>query len=180
MTPAVEILRELRQRGVTVALEGKTLCLKPKSALDGELLARVREHKPEILAALSGGPATCAPSCYQIELGRRVHHPWDGCRTVPASQPVQPVPQAECRHCDRAGVCDCPACTLRRTEDAVPCCMCRPEERQKWLATTVQTRCWHCHGTKECPCILCWDPGTDAAGQCIFCHGSGMTSGRVN
>lgn len=176
----IEILSELSRRGVVTRADGETIRLRPKSALDEALLVRVREYKSEILAALSARPATCAASCYQIEPGRWVHHPWDGCRTVPASQPVQSVLQAECRHCDGAGMCDCPACTLRRTEDAVPCCMCRPQERQKWLATTVQTRCWHCRGTKVCSCILCWDPGTDAAGQCTFCHGSGMTCGRVN
>ena len=171
---------ELRQRGVTVAIEGETLCLKPKSALDGTLLTRVREHKPELLVALSARPATCAATCYEIEPGRWVHHPWDGCRTVPAFQPEKPVPQTECRHCNHAGVCDCPACTLRRTQDAVPCYMCQPQERQKWLASTIQTRCWHCRGTKKCSCIICWDPRTDAAGQCISCHGSGMTSGWVD
>ena len=155
MSPMAEILSELAKRGVTVRADGDALKLRPTEALDAALLSRVRAHKPEILEALRNRPAMCAASCYEIEPGTWVHHPWDGCRTVPASQPVTSVPQAECRHCDRAGLCDCPTCTLRRTEDAVPCCMCRPQERQNWLATTVQTRCWHCRGTKQCPCVLC-------------------------
>src|SRR5438034_5618474 len=118
-----EILSELAKRGLTVRVDGDALKLRPTEVLDAALLSRVRAHKRGNLGSLM-----CAASCYEIEPGTWVHHPWDGCRTVPASQPVTPVPQAECRHCDRAGLCDCPTCTLRRTEDAVPCCMCRPQE----------------------------------------------------
>jgi len=58
MTQAAEILTELRGRGVSVAVEGDTLCLRPRRALDDELLARVREAKPAILEVLRQ-PATC-------------------------------------------------------------------------------------------------------------------------
>lgn len=50
---AAEILGELERRGVSVAVEGETLCLKPKRALDDGLLARVRESKAEILRELT-------------------------------------------------------------------------------------------------------------------------------
>jgi TubC N-terminal docking domain len=49
MTGATEILNELEQRGVTIAVDGDTLCLKPRRALDNALLVRVRESKPAIL-----------------------------------------------------------------------------------------------------------------------------------
>jgi hypothetical protein len=56
---AVEILTELQRRGVIVAVEGDTLCLKPKRVLDDTLLARVRVAKPAILEALrKNRPAT--------------------------------------------------------------------------------------------------------------------------
>jgi len=52
VTEAVAILTELQRRGVIVAVEGDTLRLKPRCALDDTLLARVREAKPAILEAL--------------------------------------------------------------------------------------------------------------------------------
>lgn len=60
MSQAVEILAELHRRGVIVAVEGDTLCLKPRRALDDRLLARVRAAKPAILEALRNGPAMSA------------------------------------------------------------------------------------------------------------------------
>ena len=49
---AADILGELERRGVCVAVEGDTLCLRPKSALDEALLTRVREHKADMLREL--------------------------------------------------------------------------------------------------------------------------------
>jgi hypothetical protein len=70
MNQAVEILTELKMRGVTVEVEGENPFLKPRAGLDEELLARIREAKNEILAALWSRPATCAASCYEVEPGR--------------------------------------------------------------------------------------------------------------
>jgi hypothetical protein len=81
MSQATEILTELQRRGVIVAVDGDTLSLKPRSALDDSLLARVREMKPAILEALRNRPATCSPDCYEIEPGIRIHRPWTGCTT---------------------------------------------------------------------------------------------------
>jgi hypothetical protein len=78
---ALAILGELQRRGVSVTADGDTLILKPRRAVDSELLARVRDHKPEIIQALSARPAKCAASCYEVEPGRWIHHPWDGCLT---------------------------------------------------------------------------------------------------
>ncbi len=136
MSAAVEIISELARRGVTLWAEGDSLKLKPRSALDYDLLARLRVHKPEILDVLSRRPATCAASCYEVEPGRWIHRPWDGCKTEPRPQLLRSVPHADCKHCDGAGECPCPACTLRRTEKPVPCLMCEPEKRQAWLAAT--------------------------------------------
>jgi hypothetical protein len=82
------------------------------------------------------------------------------------------IPQPECKHCDGAGVCNCPACNLRRTTDAVPCLMCHPLERQVWLAATRPEGCWHCSGSGECKCISCGNA------TCGVCGGYGKT--RVN
>lgn len=82
MSAATEILTELQRRGVIVSFDGDTLCLKPKSALDEGLLARVREAKPSILKVLRNRLATCSLDCYEIEPGIRIHRPWTGCTTV--------------------------------------------------------------------------------------------------
>jgi hypothetical protein len=44
---------------ILVAVDGDTLCLKPKRALDDSLLARIREVKPAILEALRNGLSAC-------------------------------------------------------------------------------------------------------------------------
>ncbi len=86
MTQAVEILTELQGRGVSVAVDGDTLCLKPKRALDSELLTRVREAKPAILAVLRQRPSDCGP------------HSSRNAVTVP------------CWHCGGSGECNCSTC----------------------------------------------------------------------
>jgi hypothetical protein len=103
------ILDDLQRRGVSVVADGDALVLKPRRALDSELLARVREHKAEILRALSACPATCGVTCYEIELGRWIHHPWDG-RNIPMSSREPYVPsRADCgcdgRVCLRCFLC---------------------------------------------------------------------------
>jgi hypothetical protein len=79
MSQAAEILNELQRRGVIVAVEGDTLCLKPRRALDDTLLARVREAKPTILEALRTGLAACGSphcaGCYDVGDGRKIHPP---------------------------------------------------------------------------------------------------------
>ena len=81
MSQAAEILTELQRRGVIVAVEGDTLCLKPRRALDDTLLARIREVKPAILKALRTGMAACGSpdcaGCYVVdaETCARIHPP---------------------------------------------------------------------------------------------------------
>jgi hypothetical protein len=101
---AMAILGDLQRRGVSVAADGDALVLKPRRALDSELLARVREHKAEILRALPARPATCGATCYEIEPGRWIHHPWDGCETPAPSRKLY-LPS----HTDYG--CDGPVCS---------------------------------------------------------------------
>lgn len=63
MSAAVEILSELAERGVSVRADGNALKLRPAKILDETLLSRVREHKPEILAALMGLPTERCRAC---------------------------------------------------------------------------------------------------------------------
>jgi len=111
MSQAAEILTELQRRGVNVAIEGDTLCLKPKRALDDTLLARVREAKPAILEALRNRPATCSPECYELEPGIWIHRPHTGCTTIkPEASESQHRVAATCRHCHGEKRCTCMAC----------------------------------------------------------------------
>ncbi len=79
MSQAAEILTELQRRRVIVAVEGDTLRLKPRRALDDTLLARIREAKPAILEALRTGMAACGSAhcggCYDAGDGRKIHPP---------------------------------------------------------------------------------------------------------
>jgi hypothetical protein len=63
MSAAAEILSELARRGVMVRAEGEILRLKPKSALDDELLVHVREQKPEIIKLLLAAAPCGSPHC---------------------------------------------------------------------------------------------------------------------
>jgi hypothetical protein len=112
MSAVADILAELTSRGVVVRADGETLRLRPKTALDDGLLARVQAHKPEILAVLSGRPAACSSTCYEIEPGRWIHRPWEGCKTRLTLQPEEPTRKVEsvCWHCGGAGECDCITC----------------------------------------------------------------------
>ena len=127
MTTAAEILTELSRRGIAVRVDGESIRLRPKSALDDELLARVREHKPEILAALSTSLTTCAASCYEIEPRKWIHRPWDSCKTVITAQTAKPAWKVgcECWHCKGSGKCLCIACCDSWTGEAGQCVSCR-------------------------------------------------------
>jgi len=117
-----QILAELQRRGVIVAVEGDTLCLKPKHALDDSLLARVREAKPAILEALRQRPATCSPECYGLEPGVWIHRPWAGCteKKVEASSPKHKVAMT-CWDCHGERVCGCIACWQLGPGECVAC-----------------------------------------------------------
>jgi hypothetical protein len=122
-------------------------------------LAQRREEVRAVLVIRMVRPSTCVASCYQIQPGRWIHHPWDGCQTPTTPQTVYEVAQAECKHCDGAGECSCPACTLRRTEVRVPCSMCRWQARQLWLVASRPRECWHCEerrlSSQNGPCAGC-------------------------
>jgi hypothetical protein len=111
VSQAAEILTELQRRGVIVAIDGDTLCLKPRRALDDTLLARVREAKPAILEALRGRPATCSPDCYELEPGIWIHRPHTGCITIkPEASGSQRKVAVMCWHCQGEKRCTCIAC----------------------------------------------------------------------
>jgi hypothetical protein len=77
MNQAADILTELQRSRVIVSIEGDTLCLKPRRALDDTLLARIREAKAAILEALRTGLAACGSpycaGCYDVGGGRKIH-----------------------------------------------------------------------------------------------------------
>jgi TubC N-terminal docking domain len=122
MSRANEILTELQRRGVIVAVDGNTLSLKPKSALDDRLLARVREVKPAILEALRNRPATCSLDCYELEPGVWIHRPHTGCTTIkPKANGSQHKVAATCWHCRGQKKCGCSACWQGGPRECVAC-----------------------------------------------------------
>jgi len=122
MSQAAEILTELQRRGVLVAVEGDTLCLKPRRALDDTLLARVRRAKPAILEALRNRPVTCSPDCYEVEPGVWIHRPNTGCTTIePEASGSQHRVAVTCCHCQGEKRCACIACWQAGPGDCVTC-----------------------------------------------------------
>jgi TubC N-terminal docking domain len=112
MSAATDLLEELSRRGVAAQADGETIRLKPRTLVDDDLLARVRAHKPEIVAVLSGRTDFCALTCYEIEPGCRIHHPWDGCKTciTPLPNNLPRKAQVACWHCTGSGKCACVSC----------------------------------------------------------------------
>ncbi len=77
-----ELLKTLGEQGVTVTANGDKVRVEPASKLPADLIPRIRESKPEILAALRKRPPACAASCYEVEPGKWIHHPWHRCTTI--------------------------------------------------------------------------------------------------
>jgi hypothetical protein len=80
---AIAILEELDRREILVELEGENnLRLSPSSALDDDLRARIREHKPEIRRAVLAAKSAEAQRKFGSSharlfplIGQRVHTP---------------------------------------------------------------------------------------------------------
>jgi TubC N-terminal docking domain len=127
MSVVAAILAELSSRGVAVRADAGTLRLKPKAALDNDLLARVQAHKPDILAVLLARPAACSPTCYEIEPGRWIRHPWDGCKTCLTPQPRKPTLRVEsvCWHCKGEKSCQCITCWSPASRGPGDCVACK-------------------------------------------------------
>lgn len=121
MSAAQAILDDLVRRGVVVRVDGDALVLKPRSALDDPLLDRVRAAKPAILETLRNRPATCAASCYEVEPGRWIHHPWDGCATPMPPQSEGRKVEAVCWHCAGVRRCGCSTCWQAGPGPCVTC-----------------------------------------------------------
>ena len=62
MSAAGELLQELRTRGASVRVDGDKLRIAPASAVDPELLERLRSAKPAMLALLRAAPPDLALS----------------------------------------------------------------------------------------------------------------------
>jgi hypothetical protein len=53
MSAAHSILSEITRRGIAVRVDGETLRFRPRVALDDNLVGRIKEHKAEIIRAIS-------------------------------------------------------------------------------------------------------------------------------
>lgn len=107
MSQAAEILTELRGRMVRVTVDGDIICLKPRRALDGALLARVWDSKPAILEVLRKLPSNCAAT------------------------PTQISATATCWHCGGSGECNCSTCGVMKPSvvwAAGECVACKSRE----------------------------------------------------
>jgi hypothetical protein len=72
MNPAAELLSELLTRGVAVSPAGASLDLYPRSALNPDLLARVRALKPQLIDLLRAG-AVASPAEWRVLSALALH-----------------------------------------------------------------------------------------------------------
>jgi len=108
------ILQILRQKGVTVVVEGDRLRFSPKEAVTPELLSALKELKSEIIASLTCS-ALAGPGCQNTFTPHDAHKlPWE---------------------CDPY-VCDCYRLFgYPRWCQGVPCRWVWPQEKQNGEAT---------------------------------------------
>ncbi len=124
MSQAVEILDTLKGIGVTVrVIPPDTLELQPASRIPPDLLPRIREAKPQILAELARCPVAVQPvgcrhcdgkgecDCPACNL-RRVSRPvpCSMCRWAERKVWLTATRPETCWHCGGSGKCACIAC----------------------------------------------------------------------
>lgn len=62
IAPIVELLAEVRRLGIQLVAEGERLRYSPRDRIPDELIGRLREFKPELIAMLTAEPMAC-PVC---------------------------------------------------------------------------------------------------------------------
>lgn len=124
---ALALLEEVRSFGVEIHAEGPDLVIRPGGVLPTEVKERLKVAKPEILAMLGRRPVTCAASCYEIESGRFVHHPGDGCKTRPVAErfKARAIVDVACSHCGGRRKCGCVVCWDAARDAAGVCLVCK-------------------------------------------------------
>jgi len=153
VTEAAQAVARFRDIGGSLWLEGERLRYRlPAGSSEAmQLLEMLRRHKPEVATLLR--------------------------ESQRENVPLSASAATDCAHCGGERVCTCPACSLHRTSEQVPCCMCRCADHQTWVSATSAQTCWHCRGNGKCLCVICSIPGQGPgwiAGPCAACHGKGM------
>lgn len=137
------LLEDLSRHSVRISLApGNNLKLSGKGKPPEELLERLRVVKPLVVEVLrqqvqppdpaqghstEKRPITCAASCYLVEPGKWIHHPWDGCQTTAVNkEPPRRQISQKCWHCGGQRICGCIACGERLSQgDKGECLACR-------------------------------------------------------
>ena len=111
MSAATEILEELRVKGISIRAQHGVLHLKPKNAIDAQLLGRIREAKPEILAVLRRPPVVVLvesrPADPVGEAVRAVLRPGE---EITPKGIIRRLPKGVCEHCGGKKFCNCAVC----------------------------------------------------------------------
>lgn len=83
MIPVVfDLMNEARRLGVKLTTEGGGIRYAPRDRLPAELIDRLKQYKPEVIAALSAEPRPCATCGSAIALLSAV-----GTKSCPACEP---------------------------------------------------------------------------------------------
>ena len=142
METATQIIETLAQLGVTVKMVGPDrLRIEPASKIPADLLPRIRESKPAILAALARPteavqPADCrhcegkgecdCPACNLRRVSGPV--PCSMCRWVERQIWLGTSRPETCSHCGGQGVCECISC-----ERGKVCGICGGSGKAPWI-----------------------------------------------
>jgi hypothetical protein len=103
MTTAAQLTADLQALGVTLAADGDRLRFYPRDRVTGEMLARLRDAKPQLLAMLQpqampdADPVTAAPSVPDLQPRRVFPETWPA--AVPSGILADPV--TNCSDCRR-------------------------------------------------------------------------------
>jgi hypothetical protein len=87
----------IQELAVAPAQEADAPANVPPGVGEPELSGNLSGHTPtkpaEIPRLPSGRPVTCSATCYEVEPGKVIHHPWDGCRTSSKTAPRESSPE---------------------------------------------------------------------------------------
>ena len=127
---AAEILSEASRAGVLLTVQAGKVLASPPGRLPADLVAEIRAHKPELVAALASPTCTACnaplfietdvlcPTCYQARRGPGRVLPFDPGRRARTLDRLAGHPCPDCQtvawHVNAGGDATCQTCARRR------------------------------------------------------------------
>jgi hypothetical protein len=77
MTATLDLLDTLRSHGITLTVKDDSLLAKPAANVNEQLVNRIRERKPRLIAILQGDVAACEHCCGSVVRDRTFDGYWN-------------------------------------------------------------------------------------------------------